>query len=53
MFEIISAIIPNPKIFYSVAASVAETAAVNPNGTKTLLTDGVSTFFINGKPVVN
>ena len=46
MFEIISAIIPNPKIFYSVAA------AVNPNGTKTLLTDGVRTFFINGKPVV-
>ena len=32
------------------AASVAETAAVNPKGTKMLLVNGVSTFFMNGKP---
>ena len=33
-------------------ASVTEAAAVNPEGTKTLLANGVSKFFINGKPVV-
>ena len=33
-------------------ASVAEAAAVYPNGTKTLLTVGVSTFFINGRLAV-
>ena len=32
------------------AASIAEAAAVNPKGTKTLLTNGMSTVFINGKP---
>ena len=32
------------------AAYVADTAAVNPNGTKMLLANGVVTFFINGKP---
>ena len=31
------------------SASVAEAAAVNPNGTKTFLPNGVSTFFNNGK----
>ena len=34
------------------AASVAETAAVNPNVTKVLLGNSVSAFFINGKPAV-
>ena len=34
------------------APSVVETAVVNPKGTKTLLANGVSTFFINGKPDV-
>ena len=33
-------------------ASVAEATAVNPNGTKTLLAIGVSTFSINGRPAV-
>ena len=32
--------------------TTADAAAVNPNGIKTLLAYGVSTFFINGKPVV-
>ena len=34
------------------AASVAEATAVNPHGTKTLLANVVSIFFINGKPAV-
>ena len=29
----------------------ADVAAVNPNGIKTLLADGLITFFINGNPV--
>ena len=32
------------------AASIADIAAVNPNGIKTLLANGASTLFINGKP---
>ena len=32
-------------------ASAADAAAVNPNGIKTLLTYGLSTFFINDKSV--
>ena len=43
-FEIISAVIPDP-------ASVADAVAGNPNGIKTLLTNGYSTFFIKGKQV--
>ena len=31
---------------------VADAAAFNSNGTKTLLANGVSTFFINGKAIV-
>ena len=44
---------PCPKVFFRIAASVTAPAfvsAVNPNGTKTLLANGVSTFFTNGKP---
>ena len=51
-FEIICAVVPDPRIFFLTAASVADAAAVNLNGTKTLLANGVSTFFINGKPAV-
>ena len=40
---------PDPQIFFWIAASVAETAAINPNSTKILLVNGVSTFFVNGK----
>ena len=42
-FKIISAVVPNSKIFFGIAASVGD--AVNPNGTKMLLANGVSTFF--------
>ena len=37
--------------FFWIAESVAEVAAVNTNGTKILFADGLSIFFIKGKPV--
>ena len=44
---------PEPKMFFSIAVSAAEAAAVHPKGTKTLLANGVSTaHFINGKPAI-
>ena len=36
--------IPDPNIFLWIAISVADAAAVNPNGIKTLLTNGLGTF---------
>ena len=44
-FEVISVAIPDPNIFLWIAASVARAAAVNSNGIKTLLDNGLSTFF--------
>ena len=42
----------NPKISFSIVASVADAAAVvNLNGIKRRLANGLSTFFIKGKPV--
>ena len=41
---------PIQELFWIVAL-VTEAAAVNPNGTKTLLAKALSTFFIEGKPV--
>ena len=41
---------PDPKIFFWIAAPVADAASVNLNGNKTLLADDISSFFINGKP---
>ena len=35
------------------AASVRDAAVVNFNSFKTLLANGLSTFFINGKPILN
>ena len=45
-------IVPNPKILFWIAASVIDAPAVNPNGLKTFLANGVSTFYINAKPAV-
>ena len=42
--------VPDPKIFLGIAASVADAAAVNPNGIKTLLASGFNRFFIKGNP---
>ena len=50
LFEIINSVMPNPKMFFWIAASIADTVAINPNIIKTLLANGVSAFFINGKP---
>ena len=50
-FEIISVVVPVPKILFWIAGSVAGVAAVNPNGIKTFLANGLSTFFIKDNPV--
>ena len=44
-------VLPDPNIFLWIAASVADTAAINPNGIKTLLANGVSIYLIKGKSV--
>ena len=51
LFEIINVVLPDPNIFSWIAASVADAAAVNPNGIKTLLANGLSTFLIKDNPV--
>ena len=48
-FEIVNAVVLD---FFWIAASVADAAAVNPNGFKALLAYGVSSFFYNGKRAV-
>ena len=41
---------PDLKIFLCIPASAAYAAAVNPKGIKTLLANGLITFFIGGNP---
>ena len=50
-FKIINLGIPNLNVFLWIAASVAYAASVNPNGIKTLLANGLSTYPIKDKPV--
>ena len=50
-FENINVVFPYPKIFYWIAASVADAAAINPKDTRTLLASGLIAFPIKGKPV--
>ena len=50
-FEISNNVTPDANIFLWIAPSVADAAAVNPNGIETLLTNGLSTFLIKGNPV--
>ena len=52
-FEIIKVVVPEPGIFFCIPASAADATAVIPNGIKTLLANGLITFFINGSPVFN
>ena len=52
-FEIIKVVVPDPNIFLCIPASAADAAAVNPKGIKTLLANGLITFFINGNPGFN
>ena len=51
--EIISFVKPHPKIFFWIAASAADAGAITPNGIKTLLANGLSTFPIEGSLVFN
>ena len=44
-FEVIEVVVP--------VIEAADAAAVNPNGIKTLLANGLITFFISGNPVFN
>ena len=46
LFEIVSVVVPDLRIFFWIIASVAAIPAVNPNGGKTLLARDVSKFFI-------
>ena len=39
--------------FLYIPASAADAAAVNPNGTKTLLANGLITLFINGNHILS
>ena len=50
-FEIINVVVPDPNIFLWIAAYVAAAAAVDLNGIKMLLTNGLSAFLIKGNPV--
>ena len=50
-FEIINVVNQDSNTFLWQAASAVNAAAVNPNGIKTLLANGLSTFPINDNPV--
>ena len=49
--EILNVVTPDSNIFLWTATSVGDDVAVNPNGIKQLLANGLSTFPIKGKPV--
>ena len=49
-FDIISVVVPDPKMLLCIPASTADAAAVNPKGIKTLLANGLITFYIGGNP---
>ena len=51
LFDITTVVMPDPYIFFWIATSVADAGAVRRNGIKALLANGLSIFFINGKPV--
>ena len=51
--EIINVVKLDPNIFLWIAESVADIAAVNPNGIKTRLANDFHTFFIKGNPVLS
>ena len=54
LFDIINVVIfPDPNIFLCIPASAADAAAVNSKGIKTLLANGLITFFIKGNPVLS
>ena len=50
-FDVISIVIPDPKMFFWIAASVPDTVGIEPNCIKTLLTNVYRAPFIKGRPV--
>ena len=53
LFEIINAVTSDSKTFLCIPASAADAATVHSNGIKTILDNGLSTFFIKDKPIFN
>ena len=51
-FEIIKVVVPDPNIVLGTAASAADAASLNPKRIKTLLANGLITFYINGNLVL-
>ena len=51
-FENTHVIVFNQKNLFSITAFVADAAAFDSNGIKTLLANGLSIFFIKSKPVL-
>ena len=51
LLGIINLVLRVTNIFLWIAVSVVDAAAVNPNGIKTLLAKGLSTFPIKSNPV--
>ena len=49
--EIVNVALSDPKIFLGIVTSFAAAAAVNPNGIKTFLANGLSIFFIKDNPI--
>ena len=52
LFENTNFVVPHSKIFFWIAASVSEAAAINPKGTKMHLAKRISTFPSKGKPLL-
>ena len=53
LFEIIDAAMSDPSTFPWIVVSVADATAVNSNGIKSLLANGLCTFFIKYKSVLS
>ena len=51
LHEIINAI-PKTRICLWISSSAVDAVVINPSGIKTLLDNGLSTSFINGKPTM-
>ena len=51
--EITKVVVPDPNLFLCIPASAADAAAVNSKGIKTLLANGLITFFINVNSVAS
>ena len=49
-WKIVNVVTLDSNIFLWIATSVSDAAAVNPDGIKTLLANGLSSFFIRGNP---